>query len=73
VALARRPQLERAVPDGVMRDRDDWIFAEFAETPELQGIDPEAGPQAAVGTETAAAPAEVPAGAPQPGPAPGET
>jgi penicillin-binding protein 1A len=69
VALARRPEQERAVPEGVMRDRDDWIFAEFAEIPELQGIDLDAGaePHAEPGTEAAEAPAEAPLAAPAPG------
>jgi penicillin-binding protein 1A len=71
VALAKRPELERAVPEGVMRDRDDWIFAEFAETPEVQGIDIDAGAEPQ--TETAAEPAQAPAETPVAGPAPGET
>jgi penicillin-binding protein 1A len=40
VALARRPaQDERAEPEGVVRENDDWVYAEFAETPALRGID----------------------------------
>ena len=30
VALAKQPQRERAVPEGLMRDNDDWIYAEYA-------------------------------------------
>jgi penicillin-binding protein 1A len=71
VALAKRPELERAVPEGVMRDRDDWIFAEFAEMPEVQGIDIDAGAEPKA--ETAAESVEAPAEAPVAGPAPGET
>jgi penicillin-binding protein 1A len=71
VALAKRPEQERAVPEGVMRDRDDWIFAEFAETPELEGIDLEAAGEAVA--EPGEEPAEAPAEAPLAGPAPGET
>jgi penicillin-binding protein 1A len=39
VALGKRSTDERAVPEGVVRDADDWIYAEFAETPELRLID----------------------------------
>jgi len=31
VALARTPQRERAVPEGVVRAGGDWVYAEFAE------------------------------------------
>lgn len=30
VALAKEPQRERAAPEGVMRENDDWIYAEHA-------------------------------------------
>jgi penicillin-binding protein 1A len=62
VALHKRPQEERAVPDGVVRENDDWVYAEFAETPELKAIDlDQAAPvQEGPPTMTAAAP---PAGA----------
>ncbi|UUZ49108.1 hypothetical protein LP420_01105 [Massilia sp. B-10] len=30
VALAKEPQRERAAPEGVMRENDDWIYAEQA-------------------------------------------
>lgn len=39
VALAKRPEVERPEPEGVMRENDDWILAEFAEMPELRAID----------------------------------
>ena len=40
VALAKRPQQEeRLAPEGVVRENDDWVYAEFAETPALGGID----------------------------------
>ena len=39
VALARRPQEERAQPEGVVRENDDWVYAEFAESPVFTGID----------------------------------
>jgi penicillin-binding protein 1A len=62
VALARRPEQERAVPAGVVRDRDDWIFAEFAETPQFQGIDLDqrSVPEAVSGAEADEAPVFVP-------------
>jgi penicillin-binding protein 1A len=39
VALANTPEAERAQPDGVVRENDDWVYAEFAETPSLNRID----------------------------------
>ena len=39
VALAKRPEVERPEPEGVMRENDDWVYAEFAERPELHTID----------------------------------
>jgi penicillin-binding protein 1A len=39
VALAKRPEVERPEPEGVMRENDDWILAEFAEMPQLRTID----------------------------------
>jgi penicillin-binding protein 1A len=71
VALAKRPEQERAVPEGVMRDRDDWIFPEFAETPEVQAIDIDGASE--LTAEPGAEPAQAPAEAPAAGPAPGET
>ncbi len=47
VALAKRPAQDLAVPDGVVRENDDWIYSEFAETPDRKyiDIDPNAEPQ----------------------------
>jgi penicillin-binding protein 1A len=39
VALARHPEEERPQPEGVVRENDDWVYAEFAETPALGGVD----------------------------------
>jgi penicillin-binding protein 1A len=39
VALAKRPQEERAQPEGLVRENDDWVYAEFAESPTFSGID----------------------------------
>ena len=39
VALARRPETERPEPEGMLRENDDWIYAEFAEMPQLRAID----------------------------------
>lgn len=39
LALARRPDSERPEPEGVLRENDDWIYAEFAEMPQLRAID----------------------------------
>jgi penicillin-binding protein 1A len=46
VALAKKPEVERAQPDGVVRENDDWVYAEFAETPALHTIDLEQAPPA---------------------------
>jgi penicillin-binding protein 1A len=52
VALAKRPQEERPEPEGVVRENDDWVYAEFAESPVFSGIDldqqPAADPNAPV-------------------------
>jgi penicillin-binding protein 1A len=49
VALAKRPEEERAVPDGVVRENDDWVYTEFAESQDFKyiDIDPAAVAQAA--------------------------
>jgi penicillin-binding protein 1A len=39
VALAKRPQAERIEPEGLVRENDDWVYAEYAETPVLGSID----------------------------------
>jgi penicillin-binding protein 1A len=39
VALAKRPQEERPQPEGIVRENDDWVYAEFAESPTFSGID----------------------------------
>ena len=39
VALAGRPETERPEPEGMLRENDDWIYAEFAEMPQLRTID----------------------------------
>jgi penicillin-binding protein 1A len=44
VALAKRPEQERKVPEGVVRQDDDWIYAEYAGTTEFKTIDVEAKP-----------------------------
>jgi penicillin-binding protein 1A len=45
VALAKTPQQDaRPQPDGVVRENDDWVYAEFAETPALSGIDLDQAP-----------------------------
>jgi penicillin-binding protein 1A len=46
VALAKRPEEERKTPEGVVRQDDDWIYAEHAGTTEFKTIDVEAAPVA---------------------------
>jgi penicillin-binding protein 1A len=69
VALDKRPQEERAVPDGVVRENDDWVYNEFAETPELKAIDIEqaAPPQGGEPAAPAVAAQEGAQGVAQPG------
>ncbi|THC46885.1 penicillin-binding protein [Massilia sp. Mn16-1_5] len=47
VALAKKPQVEREQPEGVVRENDDWVYTEFAESPQYRGIDVELAPPAA--------------------------
>jgi penicillin-binding protein 1A len=44
VALAKRPEVERHAPEGVLRQDDDWIYAEYADTTEFKSIDVPAAP-----------------------------
>ena len=57
VALAKRPEQERKTPEGVVRQDDDWIYAEYAGTTEFKTIDVEAAP---VAPADAAAPEPAP-------------
>jgi penicillin-binding protein 1A len=50
VALAKRPEQERAVPEGVVNDGGDWTFSEFAELPGFKTIDIELAAPAAPDT-----------------------
>ena len=63
VALAKRLEQERKTPEGVVRQDDDWIYAEYAGTTEFKTIDVEAKP---------VAPVEPADPAPVPAPVPGE-
>jgi penicillin-binding protein 1A len=44
VALAKRGEQERIEPEGVVRENDDWVYAEYAETPVLGAIDLDQAP-----------------------------
>ena len=44
VALAKRPEQVRAAPEGVMRQDDDWLYAEYAGSTEFKSIDIEEAP-----------------------------
>jgi penicillin-binding protein 1A len=63
VALANRPEQERKAPEGVARQDDDWIYAEYAGTTEFKSIDVEAKP---------VVPVEPPDPLPVPAPVPNE-
>jgi penicillin-binding protein 1A len=58
VALAKRPEEERKVPEGVVRQDDDWLYAEYAGSTEFKTIDMETAPVAQAEPE---APEPVPA------------
>jgi penicillin-binding protein 1A len=66
VALAKRPVgAEPAQPEGIVRENEDWVYAEFAETPKLGGVDldqQQPDPNAPPGQP----------GTPQPAPAPAQ-
>ena len=47
VALAKRPEEERKAPEGVVRQGDDWIYAEYADSTEFKSIDVPTAPDAA--------------------------
>ncbi|WLI91768.1 PBP1A family penicillin-binding protein [Massilia sp. R2A-15] len=47
VALAKHPEQERKAPEGVVRQDDDWVYAEYAGTTEFKSIDVPAAPEAA--------------------------
>ena len=47
VALAKRPEAERKAPEGLVRQGDDWIYAEYADSTEFKTIDVPAAPEAA--------------------------
>ena len=56
VALAKRPEEERKVPEGVVRQDDDWLYAEYAGSSEFKSIDVEAAPAEAGASETVPVP-----------------
>ncbi|MES2325285.1 MAG: PBP1A family penicillin-binding protein [Pseudomonadota bacterium] len=45
VALAKLPQVERKAPEGVLRDNEDWIYAEYEGTTEFKSIDVDEVPE----------------------------
>ncbi len=58
-ALAKVPVAERLPPEGVLRQNDDWIYAEYADTVDFDGIDVEAPappPESEPGQEVPPAP-----------------
>jgi penicillin-binding protein 1A len=70
VALAKRPPEERVQPEGIVRENDDWVYAEFAESPTVAGIDldqqPPPDPAAPVDPNAPADPNAPPPPQPQP-------
>lgn len=61
VALAKRPEQERKAPEGVVRQDDDWLYAEYAGSTEFKTIDVETAPVVPVEPEQVPAPVPVPA------------
>ena len=57
-ALAGKPQQQRAVPEGVMREEDDWIYTEYAGATEFKAIDMDPLPPPDTQAEDAAPRAE---------------
>ena len=73
VALAKRPEQVRSEPEGLVRENDDWVYAEYAESPAFGGVDldeqadPNAPPLPADGSAAPALPgAPVAPAQPQP-------
>jgi len=67
VALAKRPQEERPQPEGLVRENDDWVYAEFAESPTFGGIDLDQQPAVDPNADPNAPPPQQPQAAqPQP-------
>jgi penicillin-binding protein 1A len=58
VALSSRAEQERPTPEGVMRQDDDWIYAEYAGNAQFREIDVEQAPVAAAEAEPVSAPAQ---------------
>jgi penicillin-binding protein 1A len=44
VALAKLPVADRLPPEGVTREKDDWLYSEYAGTADFKGIDVEMAP-----------------------------
>ncbi len=55
-ALAKRPPVDRPAPEGVAREGDDWIYAEYAGSTDFKTIDVD--PLPALAPEPAAEPAQ---------------
>lgn len=58
-ALAKKPVEERIVPEGVMREGEDWIYSEYAGTTDFKTIDVEVLPEPVPETTLSPAPAAV--------------
>ncbi|MEO7493736.1 MAG: PBP1A family penicillin-binding protein, partial [Massilia sp.] len=65
-ALAKKPEQERPVPEGVARDNDDWIYGEYAGTTDFKSIDLDQAPPPVDGAPVAPAAPAAPTAAPAP-------
>ncbi|WP_373994494.1 penicillin-binding protein 1A [Massilia sp. NR 4-1] len=69
VALAKRPPVERAAPEGVVQLNGDWIYEEYMNDTTARGIDLEGEPPGEAAPETAPESPTAPPTTPAPAPA----
>jgi penicillin-binding protein 1A len=60
VALAKKPEQERPVPEGVVRANDDWIYTEYEGTTDFKSIDVDQAPPPPDTLDSPATPSVVP-------------
>ncbi|PWF46634.1 PBP1A family penicillin-binding protein [Massilia glaciei] len=70
VALAKRPEQERPVPEGLTRDGDDWNYTEYLGQPEVRAIDVDPWDLPRAPGDPDGAPMDEPMDAPAPDPLP---
>ncbi len=69
VAVAKRPETVRAEPEGLVRENDDWVYAEYIDSPAFGGIDLDQQPDPnAAPADGTAPPGQLPGAQQQPAP-----